>query len=541
MKRRKILPFILLPLFTLSSLSGCSKSTNDETLVLRVLNSGDYIYENDPDNGYTNDDLLIQYQNWINEPDNKEKYFGKGFDKNVEVVYDTYDVNETMYNELKTGKSSYDLICTSDYMLQKLAKLGMIQKADFSKVENYTTYASQFLIGENGKLAQVEIDSSNKELGTLNDYTIGYMWGTLGIMFNPTYSKINNREEDDVISDFCSPDGRETLWNKMEYYKGCMSIKDSMRDCYAMGLAHALVDENGENEFKKLYDEYSGNYNDEYNEKISDLFNKCDDETIEKVEETLIELKENIYGFEVDTGKSDIVKGLVGINLCWSGDAVYSMDTAEDDGILLYYSIPDYITNIWFDGFALTSSVEGEQKEAAYSFLDFLSMPQNAAQNMDYVGYTPFIGGDDMFSLIEEYYDNRIQYDENDEVIVDEDGNYVLDDTVSGYLYDLSYFYKNSDDDTKSYVIQCNEDQINRQLRAQYPMKSDLPHLAIMKDFGDQNDKIVKMWENVKVNPLPAWVISIVVIFFVLLLVFLGTFKLIKKARIKNRIKMRNN
>ena len=505
-------------------MSSCNSSQDTEDVVyVKVLNAGDYVYLNDPENGYNEKDLTEQYVDWINEPENKAKYFGEDFNKRVEIIYDTYDTNETMYNELKTGKSSYDLVCTSDYMIQRLAKAEMIQKIDMTSVENYKTYGSDFLIGENGKLNTTLIDPEDSSLGTLNDFTIGYMWGTLGLMFNPEFKRINGRESEDVINDFCAPDGWNTLREKSQYYANCASIKDSMRDTYAMGLVHTFSDE-----FEELYNAYDGNYSDEYNKKVSEIFNRHDDETIDKVQASLIDLKNYIYGFEVDTGKSDIVTGKVGINLCWSGDAVYSMDTAEENGTTLYFALPEYCCNIWFDGFCMPSAVTGDHKSGANSFLDFLSLPATAANNMDYVGYTPFIGGSDVFDIVTEWYDCRY----------DEDGN--LDESVESYPYDLSYFFRNDDTDTSDYIVHVDPEQINRQMRAQYPMVSDLPHLAIMQDFGaQQNDKIVSMWENVKVNPLPIWVTIIVITAFVLIVGFLGSYKLINKAKIKKRKRIR--
>ena len=524
MKNIKFISLIGLAGMMLTSLSGCSSETDSNTLYLKVLNAGDYIYLNDPDNGYEEADLTEQYVEWINTPEIKEKYFGEGFDKEIGIIYDTYDTNETMFNELKTGKSTYDLVCSSDYMIQKMAKFKMIQEIDMNRVENYQNYASPFLIGENGKLAKVDIDPTNPELGTLNDFAIGYMWGTLGLMYNPSYKRIKNKTPEEVIEDFSSPNGWDVLWEEHEAYQSCASIKDSMRDTYAMGLVHTFSDE-----FKELYEEYQGNYNDEYNTKLSEIFNRHDNETIDKVQESLIELKDYIYGFEVDTGKSDIVTQKVGINLCWSGDAVYSMDTAEENDVLLYFAIPSYCCNIWFDAFSILSEVKDERLDAAYSFLDFISSPLIASENMDYVGYTPFIAGDDVFSLVEDWYEAR-DVDENDEYI----------ETEGTIPYDLSYFFRTNEDDETEYVVYVEEDQINRQMRAQYPMEEDLPHLAIMQDFGEtQNNKIVSMWEKVKVNPLPIWVVIIVVGGFVGLLSFFGSYKLIKKAKIRKRKKLR--
>ena len=187
MKNIKYITLIGLFSMLLPSISSCnSSSDNKDTLYLKVFNAGDYVYLNDPDNGYNEPDLVDQYTTWINEPSNKEKYFGKDFDKNIEIIYDTYDTNETMYNELKTGKSTYDLVCSSDYMIQKLASHDLIQKIDKSRIENYTTYASNFLIGEKGKLNKVDISIEDSSKGTLNDYCVGYMWGTMGLMFNPS-------------------------------------------------------------------------------------------------------------------------------------------------------------------------------------------------------------------------------------------------------------------------------------------------------------------------------------------------------------------
>jgi len=515
---KKILLFPTLIGLLTPIISSCSSSTNDENILyLKVLNAGDYIYLNSPDDGYEEDDLTVQFENWINNKENKEKYFGEGFNREIKVIYDTYDTNETMFNELKTGKSTYDLVCSSDYMIQKLAKSNMIKKIDKSKISNYTTFSSSFLTGEDGKLAKVYIDPNDQSLGTLNDYTVGYMWGTLGLMYDPEFSRISGLSKEEVIEDFSRPNGWDTLWEKSDNYKGVASIKDSMRDTYAMGLVHVFS-----NEFKEIYKKYAGNYNSEYNDKLSEIFNRNDDETITKVQEALIELKDTIYGFEVDTGKSDIVTGKVGINLCWSGDAVYSMNTAEEYDKYLYFSIPSYCCNIWFDGFTLmnNSNSSTEKENASYAFLDFLSLPINASKNMDYVGYTSFIAGDEVFDYVSEIYTSE---EENT------------------YPYDLSYFFKKGEDDANSYVINVDSEQINRQMRAQYPLESDLPHLAIMQDFGaTQNDKIVAMWEKVKVNPLPVWVIVVVLVAFFGLLIFLGSYKLIKKYKVAKRKKIRN-
>ena len=159
-------------------------------------------------------------------------------------------------------------------------------------------------------------------------------------------------------------------------------------------------------------------------------------ETVAAVKEELLKLKENIYGFENDSGKQDIVTGKIGINLAWSGDAVYAMDQADEETETeLYYNMPETGGNIWFDGWVMPKS-DSLNKELAQKFLNFISNPVNAAQNMDYIGYSSFIGGEDINTLVHEWYDVR---EDEWETPIDEWklANDITDDYIA---YDLTYF-----------------------------------------------------------------------------------------------------
>ena len=153
------------------------------------------------------------------------------------------------------------------------------------------------------------------------------------------------------------------------------------------------------------------------------------------MKETLLRLKENIFGFEVDSGKEDIVKGMIGINLVWSGDAVYATDTAEDPEAnnpqTLYYSIPKTGGNIWFDGWVMPKS-SSLHKEEAQEFVDFLSLPEVAAMGMDTIGYTSFIAGDTILDLIRQWYDPRTyaMYVYHDDPEDWEESDFVYDESI---------------------------------------------------------------------------------------------------------------
>lgn len=367
---------------------------------LRLLNWEDYIYRYDPENGYEEIDMVEQFEQHVR--DNYPEL------QDVKVIYSTTDTNETMLTKLETGGSHYDLICPSDYGIQKLISNDKLVKLkplmEENDLTNYYDYTSP-------KLREYlkDIDATNEasgEVGIVDDYAVGYMWGTLGIIFNPEYDLFNVEPEVAIeeMADWSA------LWN--ENYRGSISIKDSMRDTYFVGLAETYKDELLD--AKEKYD--SGEYDaDKYNEVMTEVLNRSSVEESSEVKKILDELKKNIFGLEVDSGKQDIVTGKVGVNTAWSGDAVFSMDTYdefnEDSEYGLCYSLPYTASNIWFDGWVMPKDEtrSSAQEKLALLFLDFISDPENASQNMDYIGYTSFIGGDSMLDLVKDWYDIRTE------------------------------------------------------------------------------------------------------------------------------------
>ena len=361
---------LILPILLISScLTGCSSSNNGEYegKTLTIYNCEDYIAQGD--------DALIDI---IGE---FEKKYG------CKVNYYTYDTNETMYNQFSLQKEgTYDLICASEYMVQKMVKEGLVQKMnDYNvSIPNYEKYASKEL---RNKLKNMKVVTDSDIEVNLDEYAVGYMWGTLGIIYDPSCS-------DTIKEDVKSWD---IFWN--DNYKDLISIKNSMRDTYVVGLMHAYSQSE---EFKTLKEAYLNDPNDvncnAYNQLVQNIFDfkldgskESEEENYQKiatVKDELISLKDNIFGFEVDSGKTDIITGKIKMNLAWSGDAVYSIDTAmEESGKTLEYSVPEDGGNIWYDGWTIPY---GADKELAYKFLDFISTPENAASNMDYIG-TEFV------------------------------------------------------------------------------------------------------------------------------------------------------
>lgn len=422
--------------------------------VLKIYNCEDYIYEQDTDEDP--DDLIEQFKT----------YYEEKYGQSIEVVYDCYDTNESMLSELKTGKTNYDLICCSDYTIQRMINDDLVIPFDDNATPNYNKYVSKYLTG---KLDNIACNDSSINV---NSYARGYMWGTLGLLYNPTYSKFSSIGEDTVREDM---NNWLSLWDCK--YKNTISIKDSMRDTYSVGIMSAY-----DTYFKILKTNFETGIisKDEYTNLVTEQFNKCDEKTVSKVLETLEQLKSNIFGFEVDSGKDDIQKGLIGINLAWSGDAVYAMNMAEeqDNPLYLEYKIPETGGNIWFDGWVMPKDANNT---LAQEFVDFLSIPNISVLNMDYIGYTSFMAGDAVLDYVLESYD------------VSEDTE--IEDK---YDRDLTYFFTNSLETHEISDAKFKIEEENRQFDASYPTEENLPHLAVMDDFKDNLPYVMAMWEKLK-------------------------------------------
>ena len=193
-----------------------------------------------------------------------------------------------MYNQFKLQKEgTYDLVCTSDYMIQKMIKEDLVIPYEdlTTAVPNYAKYASNAL---RAKLRNMTV-AKGDEIVNLDDYAVGYMWGTLGIVYNP---EVVDRE--DVKS-----------WDAFydEDYKNLISIKNSIRDAFVVGVMHSYSKEADFIELKNAYLENPNEINKQkYNEKIQNVFDLTgtDSEILEKiarVKQELINLKENIFGF----------------------------------------------------------------------------------------------------------------------------------------------------------------------------------------------------------------------------------------------------
>jgi len=312
------------------------------------------------------------------------------------------------------------------------------------------------------------------------------MWGTMGLIYN-----MDKYNAEDLNS-----------WSKLydQKFSGKITIKDSIRDSYIMSLGIVYKDE-----LLSLKDKLNSGeiLEAEYKEKISEVFNRVDEKSIREVRDALIELKSNLYGFEVDAGKNDILTGKIDVNFAWSGDAAYAIyESNEGEGYSkLGYVVPEEGSNVWFDGWVLTKDAD---EELALEFMDFMSRPEIAVRNMDYIGYTSCIAGTEDTSVFD----------------------YILDcygNDEGEYTVDLKYFF-DPECTTDAYVVRT--DEIGRQFSAQYPTEQEILRCAVMNNFSAQELELVnKMWNEVKLITLSDLALILILVLIVLVVLFLVAYK----------------
>ena len=489
-----IMPIIFLSLILLASfpaldMNGMQAGAEDNVVVLRICNWEEYIDEGDwgeeevidLESGdiFSESSMVEDFEQWYYEQTGIR----------VSVEYSCFGSNEELYNMLTLG-TQFDLVCPSDYMIMKLMAEDELlpYSDDFFDTDNEENYYAK---GVSPYIKQV---FDENEIGgePWSKYAAGYMWGVTGILYNPEYVSAEDASTWAIINN--------------DKYSRQITIKDNVRDSLfaAIGAINSDI---------LLSDSFRSDEN--YSEKLAVIMNDVSEGTIAKAQDYLQDTQDNVYSFESDSGKADMVTGKVVANYQWSGDGVYAMDQAEEEGLYLEYAVPEECTNLWFDGWVMLKDGIGEDEQkqaAAEAFVNFLSMPENVVRNMYYIGYTSVIaGGED--DTVFEYLDWCYGAEEDEDDVMD---------------YPVGYFFSGDEDD-EDYVITASSDQCNRQLFAQYPTNDVIELSAIMEYFDyEANAMINQMWINVRcynikdMGPL-AWGV------FILCLV--GVLALLIKAR----------
>lgn len=411
------------------------------------------------------DEELIIY-NWadyidLTVLDSFAEYYEELTGKSIKIVYSNFDTNETMITEIIKGDSNIDLICPSEYAIERLLRNNALQKMDWSVLEQYEE--NSYIGNINSDILDVintvfvDIDVKDGDKVDMVDYFLPYMYGTLGVLYNTNY----------ITAEEVEKEGWGIFWNTLNSsdIQSKILIKDSIRDTYAAAVLYLYT-----------YGYLPAKY---LEMTVEELINCTDDELVDLVELALKNQRQYLKGYEVDFGKDDMVNEIALIDLAWSGDAMYAIEEAMDEegNSYLDYYVPTEGSNIWFDGWVMPKNAKN--KDAAYLFMNYLCRPDIAMYNTLEIGYSAAVDNSSYF--VEDEEDINFEYSlEAREALLDCYEIYAEDfDTEEEYLEAVEVFYAEFFEDTRRYPdFEAN--------------------LGMMNDFGEDNEKIVEMWERIK-------------------------------------------
>ena len=324
-----------------------SASAADREHTLKIYNWADYIDES----------VLEDFKVWYKEQTGEE----------VEIIYQLFDINEIMLAKIEKGKEDFDVVCPSEYIIERMLRNDMLLpiEKNFPDSINYLKNISPYIIERFNK-----IDGHGKNA---NDYAVGYMWGTTGILYNTKYV---TEEEASTWA---------TLHN--EKFSKKIFIKDAFRDVYSTILIYLRN--------KELLDGTTT---------LDKLMYDSSDESIAEVEAFLKKAKKLVAGWEADFGKEMMTKEKAYINLSWSGDAVWAIEEANAVGVSLNYRVPNEGSNVWFDGWVIPKYAVNT-KAASY-FINYMCRSDIAIRNMDEIGYVSVVATPE---VLESRIDNELE------------------------------------------------------------------------------------------------------------------------------------
>ena len=301
MKFKRLSAIFATTILATTLFAGCGES--DPSKTINVFNLGEYIDE----------DLIGQFEE----------------ETGYKVNYSTFDTNEAMYQKVKANPGTYDVIVTSDYMIEKMISEDLIEKIDYTNVPNYK---------------HINEDFKNQPYDPTNEYSVPYTWGTVGIIYDKTVV------QEPVTS-------WDVLWD--EQYKGNLYMYNSLRDALLISLIR-----NG----------YSQN--------------TTNPEEIEIAKNDLIDqLSATEPVYVIDEVRDNMISGEKALAVVYSGDASYIMSNNEN----IEYAIPEEGSNKWIDGLFIPKGAPN--KAGAESFINFLCDPEVAKTNIEYIEYsTPNLG-----------------------------------------------------------------------------------------------------------------------------------------------------
>lgn len=243
----------------------------------------------------------------------------------IDVVYEEFETNEILYPKISSGAIAYDVICPSDYMIQRMIENDLLAEINFDNIPNIKNIGKDYM-------------EQSRQFDPENKYSVPYCWGTVGILYNKTMV-------DEPITSW------SVLWD--EKYKDNILMQDSVRDAFGVTLKY-----------------------------LGYSLNSTDLDELTEARDLLIKQKPLVQAYVIDQVRDKMIGNEAAIGVIYSGEAIYTQMENPD----LEYVIPEEGSNIWIDSWVIPKNAEN--KENAEKFINFLCRPEIALMNFEYITYS---------------------------------------------------------------------------------------------------------------------------------------------------------
>ena len=259
----------------------------------------------------------------------------------IKVNYTTFDSNESLYAKIKSGGVSYDVIVPSDYMAGKMIEEGMLAPLDYSNIPNAAGIGEEYL---------------GWPFDEENTYSVPYMWGTTGLIYNTT-----------MVQE--APDSWADMWDVQ--YAGNVLMFNNSRDAYAVAA-----------------------------KKLGMSLNPASVEEVDRVIEELKAQKSVVQAYVMDEIFDKMEGGEAALAPYYAGDAITMIQDNPD----LAFVFPKEGVNFFADSLCIPANCKN--KEAAEMFLNYMCEPDVGLANCEFIGYSTPIG------KVWERLDDELKYSE---------------------------------------------------------------------------------------------------------------------------------
>ena len=361
---KKIFSVFLIVLFVFSS------------LIFTVSADDAYAYDEEYYSKFKGQNITLYVYNW-------GEYISDGSDDMMNVVaefealtgirvdYTTFDTNEGLYSKLQSGSAYYDVIIPSDYMISRMSEKGMLEKLNFENIPNFERYVDDVF--------------KNPDYDPMNEYSVPYTWGTVGLIYNTKY----------VTEEV---DSWDILWS--EEYSGKILMFSNSRDAFAIALA-----------------------------RLGYSINTEDENEIREAAVLLKEQKDVVQAYVMDQIFDKLAEENAWVGPYYAGDYITMSETNPD----LAFVFPKEGFNQFVDAMCIPKGCVNQ--EAAEMFINFMCEPTVSAENLTYIGYsTPISAAKELMDA--EIVENPVAYP-SEEVLAKSEAFRNLSDQTNKLLDDL--------------------------------------------------------------------------------------------------------